>query len=78
MSEVLNMFRLTRDVPAIVVSSEARWGASQRYKFEFRRGNGHFFPSYRQLYLSSFSNTLHPTQWRSLQMPDVAVPQRGV
>ena len=38
-------------------------------------GNGHFFPSYRQLYLSSFSDTLRPTQRRSLQMLDVAVPQ---
>ena len=25
-------------------------------------GNGHFFPSYRQLYLSSFFDTLHPTR----------------
>ena len=41
-------------------------------------GNGHFFPSYRQLYLSSFSETLRPTQRRSLQMPDVAVLQIGV
>ena len=40
--------------------------------------NGHFFPSYRQLYLSSFSDTFRPTQRRSLQMPDVAVPQIGV
>ena len=38
-------------------------------------GNGHFFPSYRQLYLSSFPDTLRPTQRRSLQMLDVAVPQ---
>ena len=38
-------------------------------------GNGHFFPSYRRLYLSSFSDTLRPTQRRSLQMLDVAVPQ---
>ena len=41
-------------------------------------GNGHFFPSYRQLYLSSFFDTLRPTQRRSLQMLDVAVPQIGV
>ena len=42
-------------------------------------GNGHFFPSYRQLYLSSFSeNTPRPTQRRSLQMLGVAVPQIGV
>ena len=40
-------------------------------------GNGHFFPSCRQLYLSSFSDTLRPTQRRSLQMSDVAVRQRG-
>ena len=38
-------------------------------------GNRHFFPSYRQLYLSSFSDTLSPTQQRSLQMLGVAVPQ---
>ena len=41
-------------------------------------GNGHFFPSYCQLYRSSFSDTLRPTQRRSLQMLDVAVPQIGV
>ena len=41
-------------------------------------GNGHFFPSYRQLYLLSFSDTLRPTQRMSLQMLGVAVPQIGV
>ena len=41
-------------------------------------GKGHFFPSNRRLYLSSFSDTLRPTQRRSLQMLDVAVPQIGV
>ena len=41
-------------------------------------GNGHFFPLHRQLYLSSFSDSLRPTQRRSLQMLDVAVPQIGV
>ena len=41
-------------------------------------GNGHFFPSYRQLYLSSFFDTLRPTQRRFLQMLGVAVPQIGV
>ena len=41
-------------------------------------GNGNFFPSNRQLYLSSFFDTLRPTQWRSLQMLGVAVPQIGV
>ena len=41
-------------------------------------GNELFFPSYRQPYLSSFSDTLLPTQRRSLQMLDVAVPQIGV
>ena len=41
-------------------------------------GNGHFFPSHRQLYLSSFSDTPRPTQRRSLQMLGVAVPQIGV
>ena len=40
--------------------------------------NGHFFPSYRQLCLSSFSDTSRPTQRRSLQMLGVAVPQIGV
>ena len=42
------------------------------------KGNGHFFPSCRQLYLSSFSDTLRPTQRRPLQMPDGVVPQIGV
>ena len=41
-------------------------------------GNEHFFPSYRQLYLSSCSDTLRPTQRRSLQILDVAVPRIGV
>ena len=41
-------------------------------------GNGLFFSSNRQVYLSSFSDTLRPTQRRSLQMLDVAVPQIGV
>ena len=41
-------------------------------------GDGRFFPSYRQLYLSSFSDTLLSTQRRSLQMLDVVVPQIGV
>ena len=41
-------------------------------------GNGLFFPSYRQLYLSSFSDTPRPTQRRSLQMLGVVVPQIGV
>ena len=41
-------------------------------------GNGHFFPSYRWLYLSSFSDALRPTQLRSLQMLDVTVQQIGV
>ena len=39
---------------------------------------GNFFPSHRQLYLSSFSDTPRPTQRRSLQMLGVAVPQIGV
>ena len=38
-------------------------------------GNGHVFPSYRQVYLSSFSDTPRPTWRRSLQLLDVAVPQ---
>ena len=41
-------------------------------------GKGHFFPSYRQLYLSSFSDTPRPTQRRFLQMLDVTIPQMGV
>ena len=41
-------------------------------------GNGHFFSSYRQLYLSSFSDTPRPTQRRSLHVLGVAVPQIGV
>ena len=41
-------------------------------------GNGHFFPSYRQINLSSSSDTLRPTQRRSLQMLDVDVPQIAV
>ena len=39
-------------------------------------GIGHFFPSY--CHLLSFSDTPRPTQRRSLQMLDVAVPQIGV
>ena len=41
-------------------------------------GNGRLFLLCRQLYLSSFSDTLRSTQRRSLQMPDVAVPPIGV
>ena len=37
-------------------------------------GNGYFFPSHRQLYLSSFSDTPRPTQRRSLQMLGVVAP----
>ena len=37
-------------------------------------GDGHFFPSYHRLYLSSFSDTLLPAQRRSLQMLDSGVP----
>ena len=51
---------------------------SQRLRFESRRGEWALFPSYRQLYLSSFSATLCPTQRWSLQIPDVAVRQTGV
>ena len=42
------------------------------------RARSHFFPSFRQLYLSFFFDTLRPTQRRSLQMLGVAVPQIGV
>ena len=46
--------------------------------FESRRGEWALFSSYRQLYLLSFSDTLRPTQPRSVQMLDAAVPQIGV
>ena len=72
--------RLTRGVPAVVVQSDrSTMGAYPRDTGSNPvEGNGHFFPSYRQLYLSSFFDTLRPTQRRSLQMLDVAVPQIGV
>ena len=42
-------------------------------------GNGHFiFFSYRQLYPSSFSEALRPTQRKTFQMPDVAIAQIGL
>ena len=72
-------FRLTRGGPYLrgVISSTV--GAYPRGTGSNPvEGNGHFFPSYRQLYLSSFSDTLLPTQRRSLQMLDVAAPQIGV
>ena len=71
--------RLTRDVPAVVGAIGSTMGAYPRDTGSNPvEGNGHFFPSYRQLYLSSFFDTLRPTQRRSLQMLGVAVPQIGV
>ena len=49
------LFRLTRGVPALVCNRKHDGRVSQRYRFESRQGNGHFFPSCRRLYLSSFS-----------------------
>ena len=72
-------FRLTRGGPYLrgvigsMVGAYPRGTGSNPVE-----ANGHFFPSYRQLYLSSFSDTLLSTQRRSLQMLDVAVPQIGV
>ena len=74
-------FRLTRGGPHLrgVLLIGSTMGAYPRGTGSNPvEGNGHFFPSYRQLYLSSFSDTLRPTQRRSLQMLDVAVPQIGV
>ena len=78
--ECLKCFiRLTRDVPAVVVQSEALWARIPEIQVRIpSRAMGTFFPSYRQLYLSSFFDTLRPTQRRSLQMLGVAVPQIGV
>ena len=78
--ECLKCFiRLTRGVPAVVVQSEALWARIPEIQVRIpSRAMGTFFPSYRQLYLSSFFDTLRPTQRRSLQMLDVAVPQIGV
>ena len=70
--------RLTGGVPAVVVQSEALWARIPEIQVRIPSHNGHFFPSYRQLYLSSFSDTPRPTQRRSLQMLGVAVPQIGV
>ena len=72
-------FRLTRGGPYLRGVIGSTVGAYPRGTgLNPVEGNGHFFPSYRQLYLSSFSDTLRPTQRRSLQMLDVAVPQIGV
>ena len=78
--ECLKCFiRLTRGVPAVVVQSEALWARIPEIQVRIpSRAMRHFFPSYRQLYLSFFFDTLRPTQRRSLQMLDVAVPQIGV
>ena len=78
--ECLKCFiRLTRGVPAVVVQSEALWAHIPEIQVRIpSRAMGTFFPSYHQLYLSSFFDTLRPTQRRSLQMLDVAVPQIGV
>ena len=72
-------FRLTRGGPYLRGVIGSTVGAYPRGTGSNPvEGNGHFFPSYRQLYLSSFSDTLLPTQRRSLQMLDVPVPQIGV
>ena len=72
-------FRLTRGGPYLRGVIGSTVGAYPRGTGSNPvEGNGHFFPSYRQLYLSSFSDTLLPTQRRSLQMLDVAFPQIGV
>ena len=72
-------FRLTRGGPYLRGVIGSTVGAYPRGTGSNPvEGNGHFFPSYRQLYLSSFSDTLLPTQRRSLQMLDIAVPQIGV
>ena len=69
-------FRLTRGGPYLRGVIGSTVGAYPRGTGSNPvEGNGHFFPSYRELYLSSFSDTLRPTQRRSLQMLDVAVPQ---
>ena len=71
--------RLTGGVPAVVVQSEALWARIPEIQVRIpSRAMGTFFPSHRQLYLSSFSDTPRPTQRRSLQMLGVAVPQIGV
>ena len=72
-------FRLTRGAPylrGVIGSTVGAYPSSTGSNPV--EGNGHFFPSYRQLYLSSFSDTLRPTQRRSLQMLGVAVSQIGV
>ena len=57
-------FRLTRGGPYLrgvigsTVGAYPRGTGSNPVK-----GNGHFFPSYRQLYLSSFSDTHTHTHW---------------
>ena len=40
-------------------------------------GNGHFFPSYRQLYLSSFFDTHTHTRWAHIPEVQVPIPSRG-
>ena len=59
MGECLKCFiRLMRGVPAVVVSIGSTMGAYSRDTGSNPvEGNGHFFPSYRQLYLSSFFDT---------------------
>ena len=57
--ECLKCFiRLTRGVPAVVVQSEALWARIPEIQVRIpSRAMGIFFPSYRQLYLSSFFDT---------------------
>ena len=52
------LFRLMGGVPALLVLSEARWACITEVQVRFpSRGMG-TFPSYRQLYPSSFSDTM--------------------
>ena len=77
--ECLKCFiRLTRGVRAVVVQSEALWARIPEIQVRIPSRAMGTVPSYRQLYLSSFFDTLRPTQRRSLQMLGVAVPQIGV
>ena len=73
------LFRVTGGVPAVVVQSEARWARIPEIQVRIPSRTMGIFPSYRQLYLSSFPDvTPRPTQRRSFQMLGVAVPQIGV
>ena len=66
--ECLKCFiRLTRGVPAVVVQSEALWARIPEIQVRIpSRAMGTFFPSYRQLYLSSFFDTHTHTHTHTL------------